>query len=270
MSGLVLSQPERPDTNPKGKRQDMPMQIMTKLLSFFKTDPKQPRKYFSETDLLSLGSSMKTFGQLQPVGAIPDGILLWGERRFRAAQLVGLKELSVIITDRLLSDSEIRLIQLTENMLRADLCGHEKWLACAELMTMNPGWQMKNLAEHLHFDPSMITRLLSPSKCIEAAQLALRDNKIGISDCYEFSQEIPERQAELLSMKLGGASRNAIKHARRKSRNGEAVSIMLSRVKIAMPQGAMSAAFSSRANNAGWTGPGRGYRRAGWTGPGRA
>ena len=32
----------------------------------------------------------------------------------------------------------------------------------------------------------------------------------------------------------------------------------------------LSAAFSSRANNAGWTGPGRGYRRAGWTGPGRA
>jgi ParB/RepB/Spo0J family partition protein len=92
---------------------------------------------------------MKALGQLQPVGAKPDGTLLWGERRFRAAQLAGLKELSVIITDRPLSDSEIRLIQLTENMLRADLSGHEKWMACTELMAMNPGWQMKDLAGHL-------------------------------------------------------------------------------------------------------------------------
>jgi len=212
--------------------------LTTKPLSFFKTDPNQPRKHFTEADLLSLGSSMKTLGQLQPVGAKPDGTLLWGERRFRAAQLAGLKELSVIITDRPLSDSEIRLIQLTENMLRADLSGHEKWLGCAELMTMNPEWQMKDLAGRLHLDPSMVTRLLSPSKCIEAARNALRDGKIGISDCYAISKLPPDEQASLLERKLSGASRDSIEQEGRKSRNSGKESVRLSRVKIAMPQGA--------------------------------
>src|SRR5205085_5498369 len=141
-------------------------------------------------------------GQLQPGGAKPDGTLLWGERRFRAAPLAGLTELSAIITDRPLSDSDIRLIQLTENMLRADLTGYEKWLACTELMAMNPEWQMKDLAGHLHLDPSMVTRLLSTSKCIEAAQNALREGKIGISDCYAISKLPPAEQASLLAKKL--------------------------------------------------------------------
>ena len=61
--------------------------LTTKPLSIFKTDPKQPRKQFTEADLLSLGASIKNLGQLQPVGgARPDGTLLWGERRYRLAR----------------------------------------------------------------------------------------------------------------------------------------------------------------------------------------
>lgn len=212
-------------------------QGVNKPLTWFKPDGKQARKTFSEADLRSLGESMKAFGQLQPVGAKPDGTLLWGERRYRAAQLVGIKELQVIITDRQLADMEIRLIQLTENMLRTDLTGHEKWQACAELMCMNPHWQMKDLAEHLHLDPSMVTRLLSPSKCIPAAQEALAAGKIGISDCYAISK-LPEwEQAGLLALKLSGASRDAVEQAGRKSRKGQAATVKVARIKCPLPGG---------------------------------
>jgi ParB family chromosome partitioning protein len=212
--------------------------LTAKPLSFFKTDPNQPRKQFTEADLRSLGASLKSLGQLQPVGAKADGTLLWGERRYRAAQLVGLAELSVIITDRKLSDSEIRLIQLTENMHRADLTGYEKWLGCSELMSMNPQWQLKDLAADLHLDPSMVTRLLSPSKCIPAWQEALKAGKVGISDCYAASKLEEQEQAELLALKLRGASRDAIEQAGRRNRTKAAPAVRLSRVKIAMPQGA--------------------------------
>lgn len=60
--------------------------LTTKLLSFFKTDPKLPRKQFTEADLLSLVASLKNLGQLQPVGASLDGTLIWGERRYRLAR----------------------------------------------------------------------------------------------------------------------------------------------------------------------------------------
>jgi ParB family transcriptional regulator, chromosome partitioning protein len=211
--------------------------LTNKPLAFFKTDPKQPRKQFSEADLRSLGASMKSLGQLQPVGARPDGTLLWGERRYRAAQLVGLPELEVIITDRKLSDSEIRLIQLAENMHRADLTGYEKWLGCAELMMMNPHWQMKNLAEDMHLDPSMVTRLLSPSKCIPAWQEALKAGKVGISDCYAASKLDEKEQAGLLALKLSGASRDTIEQAGRKKRNGTTATVKVARLRCALPSG---------------------------------
>jgi ParB family chromosome partitioning protein len=213
--------------------------LTIKPLAFFKADPNQPRRQFTESELRSLGASMKALGQLQPVGARPDGTLLWGERRLRAAQLVGLKELSVIITDRPLSDSEIRLIQLTENMHRADLTGYEKWLACAELMAMNPQWQMKDLAQHLQLDPSMATRLLSPSKCVSAWQEALKSGRVGISDCYAASKLDEQEQAELLALKLSGASRDAIEQAGRKKRSGNAPAVRVARIKCPVASGAV-------------------------------
>ena len=91
-------------------------ELLEKPLSWFKKDKNQPRKSFNEADDRALGESMKAHGQLQPVGAKPEGTLLWGERRLRAALLVGLPTLWVIITEKMLTDSEIRIIQLIENL----------------------------------------------------------------------------------------------------------------------------------------------------------
>src|SRR6516225_8905255 len=137
--------------------------LETKPLRWFKTDPKQPRKQFDEPELRLMGGSLRE-KQLQPLLARPDGTIIAGERRYRAAMLVGLASLQVIVTDEPLTEAEVRAIQLTENIHRADLTGYEKWQACRELMELNPDWQGKDLAEHLHLDPSMVTRLMSPSQ----------------------------------------------------------------------------------------------------------
>jgi ParB family chromosome partitioning protein len=205
--------------------------------NWFKPDPNQPRKHFDEARLRELAESLKARGQLQPVLAKPDGTLLAGERRLRAAPLAGLTELLTIITDRMLSDSEIRLIQLTENMQREDLSGYEQWLGCAELMFMNPTWQMKDLAAELKKDASSMTRILSPSRCSPAWQNALKDRKVGISDCYAASKLPEDAQAELLALKLSGASRDAIEQAGRKKRNGDTQSVKVSRLKVPLASG---------------------------------
>jgi ParB/RepB/Spo0J family partition protein len=209
-------------------------QLLTKPLSWFHPDPGQPRKSFDEAADRALGQSMKEYGQLQPVGAKPDGTLLWGGRRFRAAELVGIKELSVIITDKPLSDSEIRIIQQIENLHRTDLSGYERWLAGSELMHMNPNWQMKDLAEHLKLDPSMVTRLLSPSRCIDEVHEALKAGKIGISDCYAISKLPESEQAALLAHKLHGASRDDLDRQVRKQRN-DTPAVKVDHVRIALP-----------------------------------
>lgn len=213
--------------------------MMTKKpIGWFKRDPNQPRKTFDEGELRSLGESMKSLGQLQPVGARPDGRVLWGERRLRAAELVGIGELQVIITDREMSESEIRLVQLTENVQRADLSQNEKWLALEELKRLNPSWQLKDLAAHLHLDPSTLTRMQSPARCTPAWRDALAAGKVGLSDCYQASLVPQAEQDAMLGLKLGGATRDDLARVSRQKRKASESTIRLSRVKIAMPQGA--------------------------------
>lgn len=202
-------------------------------------DPAQPRKTFDETELDRLGADLAFRGVLVPLLIKPDGTIIDGERRWRAAKRRGIKDLPVITTEKALQDKELRGIQLATVFHREDLSGYERWTACAELMCMNPGWKIQDLTDFLHLDPSMGTRLLSPSRCIPAVQEALKEGKIGISTCYAMSKcATPEEQAKMLAAALNGATRDQLEQAVRKSRNGAAATVKLSRVKIAMPQGA--------------------------------
>jgi ParB/RepB/Spo0J family partition protein len=211
--------------------------IQTKRTELLKPDAKNPRQAADDKQLDHLGDDLLARGVLVPLLVKPDGTIIDGWRRWLAAQRKGIKELPVIIVEKPQTAMETRGIQLATAIHRADLTGHEKWLACDELMSMNPAWQMKDLAEFLHLDPSMATRLLSPSKCIPAWQEALKEGKVGISDCYAASKLPQSEQAGLLALKLSGASRDAIEQAVRKNRTKAAPTVRLSRVKIAMPQG---------------------------------
>jgi ParB/RepB/Spo0J family partition protein len=201
-----------------------------------KPDPNQPRKHFDEAKLRPLGESLRK-RQNDPLQIMPDGTIIDGEYRWRAAKLVGLEKLDVIITDTPLSAKELSVIRLTTFMHRADLTGYEKWLACKELLDLNPGWQGKDLADHLHLDPSSVTRLLSPSKCSGEWQEALKAGTVGISDCYAASKLDATGQTSLLAMKLSGASRDALEQAGRRKRAEATPAVRASKIKCPLPSG---------------------------------
>ena len=207
-----------------------------KLLDFYRTDPNQPRKEFPEYDLRRLGESLLV-RQIEPLQAYSDGLLIDGERRYRAAKLVGLKSLDVIITDKKLNDTELLVVRLTSFFHKADLSGYEKYLACSELLCGNPNWQLKDLAEALKVEPSTVTKYLSPLKTTSAWQEALRDGKVGISDCYQASL-LPEREQDaLLQRKLCGASRDEIVSICRQKRKGGKPATKVSRVNVVLASG---------------------------------
>jgi ParB family chromosome partitioning protein len=97
-----------------------------------KPNPFQPRKEFSEDALKSLAESIRQYGLLQPLTVTrkdverPDGgleseyELIAGERRLRAAKLIGLKELPVVIRE---GESDLTKLELAiiENLQREDL-----------------------------------------------------------------------------------------------------------------------------------------------------
>jgi len=85
-------------------------------------NPNQPRKKFDEESISLLASSIKEKGVIQPLLVRKlNGTyqIVAGERRWRAAQKVGISKLPIIVMD--LSDSESLELALIENLQRKDL-----------------------------------------------------------------------------------------------------------------------------------------------------
>ncbi|MGH7116738.1 MAG: ParB/RepB/Spo0J family partition protein [Stellaceae bacterium] len=110
----------------------------------------QPRRRFAETELEALARSIREKGVLQPLLVRPvaedDAAfeLVAGERRWRAAQRVGLQQVPVIV--RALADSETLEIALVENLQREDLSPLEEAEAYRRLVA-EFGRTQANLAE---------------------------------------------------------------------------------------------------------------------------
>ena len=97
-------------------------------------DPQQPRKQFDETALEELASSISVHGIVQPLIVAKSGsgyIIIAGERRYRAAQLLKLDTVPVIV--RSFGDQEKLEISLIENVQREDLTKLELATAYARL-----------------------------------------------------------------------------------------------------------------------------------------
>jgi ParB family chromosome partitioning protein len=112
--------------------------------------PFQPRRHFAEEELEGLAQSIREKGIVQPLlvrpieDAAADFELIAGERRWRAAQRVGLHEVPVVI--RPFGDSEVIEIALVENLQREDLSALEEAEAYSRL-TREFGRSQAALAE---------------------------------------------------------------------------------------------------------------------------
>jgi ParB-like chromosome segregation protein Spo0J len=164
-------------------------------------------------------------------------MLVAGERRLRAAKLVGLKELLVVVSDETMSESELRIFQLTENLHRADLTDGEKWHACEELLRLNPGWSNKDLAAHLKLSEGTVTKYLAAGRAVPEVQQALEAGEIGITAVYEIARVAPDQQAELLALKRGGASRDGLASHVRRQKGEDAPQVRLKRIACPLASG---------------------------------
>lgn len=99
----------------------------------------QPRRVFNEEKLQELAQSIKEHGLTQPIVVVYDAGLdkyeiVVGERRFRATQLAGLKEIDAIVHKHL-GDQEMCALALIENIQREDLNPIETALGYRNLMS---------------------------------------------------------------------------------------------------------------------------------------
>lgn len=104
-------------------------------MNLIKPNSNQPRKKFDDDKILQLSESIKLHGVIQPIilqKTDDTYTIIAGERRWRAAKLIGLKEIPAIIMN--LAENDILEISLIENIQREDLNPIEEAFAYKRLI----------------------------------------------------------------------------------------------------------------------------------------
>jgi ParB family transcriptional regulator, chromosome partitioning protein len=120
----------------------------------------QPRKTFDEKRLAELAESIREHGVLEPILVRRSGAgyaIVAGERRWRAAQRAGLREIPALLREA--NDRESFELALVENLQRADLNAIEEAEAF-DALTREHGLTQEQVASRVGKDRSSVANAL--------------------------------------------------------------------------------------------------------------
>ncbi|ANC92956.1 ParB/RepB/Spo0J family partition protein [Azospirillum humicireducens] len=183
-------------------------------------NPDQPRRHFDEAELRSLASSIERHGLQNPILVRPlpqgDYLLIGGERRVRAHEMLGRKTVFAILTSG--DPDEIGLI---DNVQRVDLNAVEYAAALARLIDKH-GYTHDELAAVVGRDRTDVTKLLAimslPAEMREEYATAFAH--VSRSVMIEIAAAPAELRAELWERAKEGASVKAVRQAKREHAQG--------------------------------------------------
>ena len=171
-----------PDTKEFEVNNTVAAAISTIPLGKIVANPFQPRKEFDKEALDELAQSIRQQGVITPVTVrkMPDGTyqLIAGERRFRASQLAGLKEIPAYV--RAATDNQMMEMALVENIQRENLNAIEVALAYKALIE-ECRLTHDQLSEKVGKNRSTITNYLRLLNLPAETQLALGSDKISMA-----------------------------------------------------------------------------------------
>jgi ParB family transcriptional regulator, chromosome partitioning protein len=145
----------------------------------------QARIDFDEDSIIALSNTIKKHGIRQPLTIIPSPKekdkyeIVSGERRFRAAKLVGLDRVPCIIISDYNKAEEIALI---ENIQREDLHPVELGEVFKNILNRGICHTAGELAEKISIPRTKIVEYISFSKLPDSVKLILVKNKIKTRD----------------------------------------------------------------------------------------
>lgn len=160
-----------------------------------KPNPLQPRKKFNQDSIDELARSMKKSGVLQPILVVPQEDhyrIILGERRWRAAQKIGLKKIPVII--RQMPKEQQLEASLIENLQREDLNPLE--IAHAyQRMIHELQYTQQEVAEKVGKDRASVANYMRLLKLPKEIQDMVAQNQISMGHARTLiAVENPEQQ----------------------------------------------------------------------------
>lgn len=157
-------------------------------LSEIKPNPFQPRRIFDENKIDELAQSIKEHGVFQPiiVKKVKQGyIIVSGERRYRAAQKVGLNSIPSIV--RQYEENKVAEIALAENLQRENLTPIEEAEAYKVVMGSLKLTQAE-LAAKIGKSRSHVTNMLGLLNLPNEVQQMLLTNQISMGHARALSK----------------------------------------------------------------------------------
>lgn len=165
-------------------------------------NPNQPRKNFDQDALNDLAASIKVHGIVQPIvlNKQDDGeyLIIAGERRWRAANICGLKTVPAIIKNY--TEKQVKEISIIENLQREDLNPVEAAKAIKELMD-EYGLTQEAVSERIGKSRSNIANTLRLLTLYPDVLNMVEDGKIsaGHARCLVVVED-PKEQIKLANM----------------------------------------------------------------------
>lgn len=163
-------------------------------------NPANPRKYFSDESLTELAQNIIEHGVLQPVTVREvesEGgkkyEIIFGERRFRAARLAGVKTLPCMV--RVLDDEAAFDLMVSENLQRQDMRPSEE--AAAFKKIVDKGNSVAYISERFGKSESFIHNRLSLVRLIPEIAGLLDSEEIPVGMGVEISKLEPDIQTGL-------------------------------------------------------------------------
>jgi len=139
----------------------------------------QPRKNFNDEEQKKLIASVRQSGIIQPIvvrRAVAGYEIIAGERRWRAAQAAGLKDVPIVVRDA--SDQEAAQLSLVENLLREELNPLEEADAYVTLMEKF-NLSQESIASQIGKDRSTIANTIRLLKLPTVVKTAIVEKKIS-------------------------------------------------------------------------------------------
>ncbi len=199
---------------------------MKRPISWVKPDKNQPRTHFRQDTLRGMAESIKAIGIINPIEVDPTGMIITGERRYRAMKLAGFKELEegkeFVINRRPLTPYERKERQVIENIQQASIEGEGenmnpidvaesyrdmlkeigKMAADGQVDKQGKDRGITYLAGRLGVDRKMISRSLKLLEESAPIKKALRRRLVSKSEVEEISVIKDPETKEVLKKRL--------------------------------------------------------------------
>ena len=219
---------------PRGQRR-VPIEFLT-------PNPRNPRRNFSDGELDELAASVRERGVIQPIvvrpvrGAADAFEIIAGERRWRAAQRAGLRDVPIVSIDA--SDGEALELAIIENVQRTDLNPLEE-AAGYERLANEFDHNQEEIAKIVGKSRSHVANMMRLLKLSDPVKAYIHSGKltagharmlVGQPNAEEFAEDIVARglnvrQVEALARKSGAEQAKELKPKRRTGKDADTAAL---------------------------------------------